>query len=266
MKKYLLTVLFVLAAFIPHLAHADITSNLVIYYPLNDGSGTTAADLSGNSNTGTLTNGPTWTTGNIWPSALQFANSSKTYVLSTNAITPISTSITWAAWVFPTAYLGSFGTNSIISLSTTGSLFADGSGQLGFGDRSGTTHVSTTVLPTNTWSHVAVVCVLAGGSSDSVTLYVNGSQVAQFTGLTTACNFNSATMHMNVGGWGPSPTSALDWTGKIQEARVYSRALSSSDITQLFQFTAPSTATFASFVVKLGTAFSVMLGTVFKTN
>ena len=39
------------------------TNGLVGYWNFDEGSGTTAADSSGNNNTGTLTNGPTWTAG-----------------------------------------------------------------------------------------------------------------------------------------------------------------------------------------------------------
>src|SRR3989338_5343069 len=41
------------------------TSGLVGYWTFDEGAGTTANDSSGNNNTGTLTNGPTWTTGKI---------------------------------------------------------------------------------------------------------------------------------------------------------------------------------------------------------
>ncbi len=46
-------------------------SGLVAYYTFDEGSGTTAGDSAG-SNTGTLTNGPTWTTGKIGSGAVQF--------------------------------------------------------------------------------------------------------------------------------------------------------------------------------------------------
>jgi hypothetical protein len=41
------------------------TTGLAAHWKLDEGSGTTAADSSGNNNTGTLTNGPTWTTGKL---------------------------------------------------------------------------------------------------------------------------------------------------------------------------------------------------------
>ena len=45
----------------------DITpTGLVAYWKFDEGSGTTAADSSGNGNTGTLINGPLWTAGQGW--------------------------------------------------------------------------------------------------------------------------------------------------------------------------------------------------------
>ncbi len=41
-------------------ANADITSGLVGYYPLNEGAGDTAYDMSGYGHNGTLHNGVTW--------------------------------------------------------------------------------------------------------------------------------------------------------------------------------------------------------------
>ena len=41
---------------------SGLGTNLVAWWPLNEGTGTSAADGSSNSNTGTLTNGPTWYT------------------------------------------------------------------------------------------------------------------------------------------------------------------------------------------------------------
>ena len=46
-------------------ARAEITTGLVGHWNFDEGAGTTASDSSGNGNTGTLTNGPVWTTGKI---------------------------------------------------------------------------------------------------------------------------------------------------------------------------------------------------------
>jgi hypothetical protein len=52
------------SSYIP-IAHANITTGLVGHWKFDEGSGITAGDSSGNNNTGTLTNGPTWTTGKL---------------------------------------------------------------------------------------------------------------------------------------------------------------------------------------------------------
>src|SRR4030042_5737253 len=54
-----------------HSANADINTGLVGYWNFDATSGTTALDSSGSNNTGTLINGPTWTTGKI-DNALSF--------------------------------------------------------------------------------------------------------------------------------------------------------------------------------------------------
>src|SRR3989344_2045736 len=43
------------------------TNGLIGYWAFEEQSGTTAGDSSGNGNTGTLVNGPTWTTGKVGP-------------------------------------------------------------------------------------------------------------------------------------------------------------------------------------------------------
>ena len=81
-------------------AHAqDITTGLIGHWKFDEISGTTATDSSGNNNNGTLTNGPTWTTGKI-NNALSF-DGTDDYV---NAGNPpslnLTSSFTLSAWVY----------------------------------------------------------------------------------------------------------------------------------------------------------------------
>ena len=50
----------------------NTTNGLVGWWKLDDGSGTSAMDSSGNGNTGTLNNSPTWTTSGMNGGALTF--------------------------------------------------------------------------------------------------------------------------------------------------------------------------------------------------
>ncbi|MHC4325139.1 MAG: hypothetical protein ACYSUX_12820, partial [Planctomycetota bacterium] len=44
-------------------AKADISDGLVAYWPLDEGTGTTTADISGNGNNGTFVDAPAWVSG-----------------------------------------------------------------------------------------------------------------------------------------------------------------------------------------------------------
>src|SRR4030042_5162417 len=76
-KQFIIFIVLVFLVFLSlifysqHSANADINTGLVGYLNFDATSGTTALDSSGSNNTGTLINGPTWTTGKI-DNALSF--------------------------------------------------------------------------------------------------------------------------------------------------------------------------------------------------
>src|ERR1700692_4550652 len=59
-------------------------ATLAAYWNLDEGSGTTAADVSGSGNTGTLVNSPSWTAGHSG-SALNFVAGGKGYMSASGA-------------------------------------------------------------------------------------------------------------------------------------------------------------------------------------
>ena len=79
------------------------TSGLVGHWTFDEGSGTTANDSSGNNNTGTLTNGPTWTTGKIGQ-ALNFGGPNDYVGAGNIAVTNAQTKLTWSFWLYQTSY------------------------------------------------------------------------------------------------------------------------------------------------------------------
>src|SRR3989344_7117303 len=105
MKKILFVVLslsVVAWAVLTSTVHADIGTSLLSYWNFDEGSGTIAADSSGNGYTGTLQNGPTWTTGRI-NQALNFDGSNDVVSVS-NALDIPALPFTIAVWVNPTNY------------------------------------------------------------------------------------------------------------------------------------------------------------------
>jgi type II secretory pathway pseudopilin PulG len=81
---------------------------LVGYWKFEEGSGSTTSDSSGNSNTGILTNGPTWTTGKVGNYALSF-DGVDDYVSTGNTNIPsgASSPVTIVAWFNATSFPGS---------------------------------------------------------------------------------------------------------------------------------------------------------------
>ena len=79
----------------------DFGTDLVGYWPLDEATGTTAPDHSGNGNAGTLTNGPAWAAGKV-ANALDFDGvNDHTSVSDDDSLDIISNELTISAWVFP---------------------------------------------------------------------------------------------------------------------------------------------------------------------
>ncbi len=85
-------------------------SGLVAHLPLDEGTGTTSVDLSGNGNTGTLVNGPIWTTGRL-NGALSFDGVNDELIIgNSTSINTVTSGVTVAAWVSRTTNQGSWAT------------------------------------------------------------------------------------------------------------------------------------------------------------
>lgn len=252
--KYIapITLVAVLFAFlVPQFAQADITTGLVAYYTFDDGSGTTAADSAG-TNTGTLSGStiPTWVGGKIGAHALAF-NGSTAYVNVPDATALNPTAITVSAWVNFTSFGSSY--NAIVSKVTAGGgayyqLFVKSNGTLavymtgssGAIDYDGT---GSHTLTLNTWYHIAFTY----DSSTGLIGYVNGVQDATVgaSGTLTAPTGVPLTISNDTNTAGRFAAASID------DVRIYNRAFTSSDITQLFNFTG-ITATVAPVVLIQG--------------
>ncbi|HYR88232.1 MAG TPA: LamG-like jellyroll fold domain-containing protein, partial [Terriglobia bacterium] len=84
--------------------------------------------------------------------------------------------------------------------------------------------------PLNTWTHLAVVA----GAADT-RLYINGTLTSTIAAFTIGTR---ATANTVIGGTGEGPGGDNDpFKGTLDEVRVYNRALSASEILDLFNFT-----------------------------
>ena len=206
-----------------------VTSELVLNYDAGFvGSYPTTAstwyDISGNSNNGTLTNGPTYSSSNGGTIVFDGTND---YVNGPGISSQLTGNITVEAWIYitsgPSDWVRIIGTGANPSGNRTFGLWYDINRRL-LWQRYGATDPSiypANVLSYNTWYYVAAT---TSGSSNA--LYLNGSSIGSSTaaGPWPASNEN-VTIGSAVG-------IHTYLTGNISISRIYNRGLSSTEILQ----------------------------------
>ncbi|MET0886925.1 MAG: LamG-like jellyroll fold domain-containing protein, partial [Mycetocola sp.] len=201
--------------------------NLVGAYSFDEGSGTTAHDISGNNNTGTISNA-TWSASGKFGSALSFNGTNSIVTIPDSSSLDLTAGMTLEAWVNPSA-LGSNTWRTAVFKSqpnnyayalyaNTGSAVPSGNAVTGGSDHD---QRGTSALPLNTWSHLAVTY-----DGSTLRLYVNGTQVGS-QAATGA--ISTSTGAVTIGGNNVWP----EWfSGLIDEVRIYNVALTVPEIQQ----------------------------------
>lgn len=239
MKKYLLaSFAAVLLLGSSQVARADIASNLLLNYTLDDSAAnTTVIDAAGHSNGTTAAN----------TSALHAAGKIGTgsFAMNSAARLDINTNYTWAAtdanmtmaaWVkFDGAaqaenIFGSYnGQNAYIQLGVTFQGYVTCSVRDSNGSAMGSTLLVKLANDGN-WHHVA--CVING---TTVAAYLDGANAG--TGQNSNVNGNFQGRSARTLMIAQAGNSSGYWGGSLDDVRVYNRALSSSDITELYNYT-----------------------------
>lgn len=212
-------------------------SSLYLDLSFDEGTGTTAADSSGNGWNATLVNGATWTTG-VAGSAINLAAASSQYVsLPTGVVNPLA-ACTIATWVEPTSIsnwmrIFDFGSSTSDYMFLTPSNGNNSTLRFAINTGSGEQQInSTATLTPNTWTHLAVT--LSGGVG---ILYVNGTEVGRNSSMTLNPAALGATTHNYIG---RSQFSADPYfNGSVDDFRIYSVALTAAEVAALSQGAAP---------------------------
>lgn len=206
---------------------------LVGYWKFDEGSGDTAADSSGNGNTGTLINGPVWVDGKQ-EKALSFDGVDDHVQVPQSSSLDVTDQITVETWVYPRAYVDNTGMVShIISRCDYSgghiyvlSTYPD-SNKISFSiNPHPDEHPSVADLPLNAWTHLAMTY-----DGFYVRLYINGefdSSYAQSGPIYTTSNW-LAFGCKPTGPWGGAGTYAY-FNGVVDDVRIYNRALSQQEI------------------------------------
>jgi hypothetical protein len=197
----------------------------VAAYNFDAGSGTTIADISGTGNTGSISNA-TWTTAGHTGSALSFNGTNALVSVPDSNSLDLTSGMTLEAWVYPTA-LGTTWRTAVIkeqpSANLTYALYANTettrpSGHV-YVNGAESSVKGSSALSLNAWAHLA-----ATYDGTTLRVYVNGTQAAT---KTVGGNITTTNGALRIGGnniWG-------EWFGgRIDDVRVYNRALSTIEI------------------------------------
>jgi hypothetical protein len=231
------------AAHVADTNKTTLSSGLVGYWPLDGDTinwkANTTADMSGNNNTGTLVGMSTTTSpvaGKIG-GALGFnGTSSYISVNSSSSLTPGTSNFSLSLWVYPSQSHedlinnsnnnGASFTAGYALILRSGCIFGSG-GNVQFDMANGTSHdtgiCSASSIPLNNWSHITVVV----SRLNTISIYINGrfdkSIATSLTGSVTPGTFS-----IGKGIW----TAYL--SGKLDDVRIYNRALSANEVKQLY--------------------------------
>ncbi len=209
----------------------DLERGLAGYWPLDNGSGVTASDLSVNGNNGTLNNGPTWGSGKIGGAVV--SDGVDDSISIPTGVNLAGNSFTVSAW----AKRNTTGADDMFF--TQG--IAVGNYGLLLGFRSTNTFtcafyandLDTTATYTDSEWHLWTC------TYDTITnrrsIYRDGALVTYATAPSDY--LGSGNMYIAY-----SSTGHGSFEGSVDEVRVYSRALSADEVAQLYRTTVPTKA------------------------
>jgi len=242
------------------------TSGLAGWWKLDEASGTTAADSSGNGNDGTMQGGLDASNDSVSAvinTALDF-DGTDDYIQTLSNDLKTANNFTLSVWFKADAtnfahhilwqgegdengwgFNCGSDTNFEMNLSL-GDFPDDGQGetddQLSFfigecegGENPDVLHLATAFSDISGWNHVAVV-VSDMSTSPAASLYLNGSVVDTDTGTTAATDRSTWDTNFRTGFAG---TGDRYFDGQIDDVRIYGRALSASEIQHLYDMGGP---------------------------
>ena len=209
-------------------ALADFTAGLVLHHTYDEGSGTLAADSSGNGHDGEVSN-PEWVDGKFGK-ALQFGGEGSDVFVTVESTPLLNVNeCTFMAWINAEHWDG---TRQIVGKSVHGGcagrtqygLFSEsGVFKLRFETEGGRADITTDLPATGEWVHIAFT-----NDGETATIYINGEAVVD--------GEVPGTLSANDDPWRIGQDCEREnyvFAGIIDEVRLWNRALSAADIADL---------------------------------
>jgi hypothetical protein len=243
-KFFLCACLFLLATGLitGHVA-AQLQNGLAGYWSFDEGRGTTAGDSSGNGNTGTLMNGPTWVSGKSG-TALSFDGADDYVEIPEAQSLNLSSALTVSAWINNQASADSSPSQDQYRIIASKGWASDNSGSwtlawrindgsLFFfaGRATSYRYVSYAYDNSQAGTWHLVTAVLDNGN---ISLYQDGVLQAGPVGIDSS-KIRTDTSPILIGSSPVSNNWLHNWNGFIDEFRLYNRALSADEIASLYQ-------------------------------
>ncbi|HVY39162.1 MAG TPA: LamG domain-containing protein [Polyangia bacterium] len=222
-------------------------SNLVAYWKLDNAQGTTFRDYSGNGNTGTMFPGSSWVTSSLPsigyddPAALSLDGSSGYATMGATNLPALNGTMTISFWAYWPSVSGTATTGQNMFVLTDGATY-DQIGlwhdqTLAMWNNGGTNMLSASSTPASGWHHIAY-------TFDGTTrkFYVDGgtpttSTTATYGGTASIVYFGTY-----------NGTNEL-FNGKLDDVRIYNKALTATQIASLAAGRYPGTGGTATFTL-----------------
>jgi len=192
------------------------------------GSGSTWSDLSGNSNSGTLTNGPTFNSDNN--GSIVFDGSDDVVSISDSSSIDVTPTVTISSWINPSGFGGgNFG--RIIDSQDSYNFFLDnttstGTNAIRYWPNTGDALSVNNVVTLNEWANFTVV-----HSGSNVVIYKNGISIGTSGSFSTLPSTSSTILIGN------RDDNARGFEGKISQVLVYDTALTAAEVLQNYNAT-----------------------------
>lgn len=199
-------------------------SGLIAAYGFDEGQGTALNDLSGNGHHGAIT-AATWTASGRFGGTLAFNGSNAWVTVADAPSLDLTNGMTLEAWVYPTTLSGY--RTVLMKEAAAGlsyGLYANDDAPrpavyMNNGGGADSAAAGSAALPLNSWTHLA-----ATYNGAALKIFVNGTEVGSRAATGNLVSTNNA---LRIGGnavWGEY------FQGRIDEVRVYNRALSAAEI------------------------------------